>query len=51
MKRFVPVLMAALLLAACNNENKVVIKGTFTEPREGKVYLDQSEVDRGTRVD
>lgn len=51
MKRFIPVLLAATLLAACNNENKVVIKGSFTEPMEGKVYLDQSEVDRGTRVD
>ncbi len=51
MKRFFPVLLAAALLAGCNNDKKVIIKGTFTEPKEGKVYLDQSEVDRGTRVD
>ncbi len=51
MKKFFPLLLAAALLAGCNNEKKVVIKGTFTEPMEGIVYLDQSEVDRGTRVD
>lgn len=51
MKRFLPVLLAALLLAGCNNDNKVVIKGSFTVPVEGVVYLDQSEVDRSIRVD
>jgi hypothetical protein len=51
MKRFLPVLLAALLLAGCNNDNKVIMKGAFTVPAEGMVYLDQSEVDRSTRVD
>lgn len=51
MKRFFPLLLAAAIMAGCNKDNKVVIKGTFTAPMEGKVYLDQSEVDRGTRVD
>ncbi|MBK7731949.1 MAG: AhpC/TSA family protein [Bacteroidales bacterium] len=51
MKRFLPVLLAVSLLAGCNNENKVVIKGSFTVPAEGVVYLDQSEVDRNIRVD
>jgi len=45
------VLLAVSLLAGCNNENKVVIKGSFTVPAEGVVYLDQSEVDRNIRVD
>lgn len=44
-------LLAVSLLAGCNNENKVVIKGSFTVPAEGVVYLDQSEVDRNIRVD
>jgi hypothetical protein len=51
MKRFAPVLIAAALLAGCGSENKVTIRGTFTEPTEGTVYLDQSEVDRATTVD
>ncbi len=51
MKRFASVLLAASLLAGCSSENKVTIKGTFSEVMEGMVYLDQSEVDHGTRVD
>lgn len=51
MKIFLPVLLSAILLAGCNNNNKVVIKGAFTAPAEGVVYLDQSEVDRSIRVD
>ena len=51
MKRFAPVLITAALLAGCGSENKVTIKGTFTEPTEGTVYLDQSEVDRAATVD
>lgn len=46
-----PVFLAVLLLAGCNNDKKVVIKGVFTVPKEGVVYLDQSQVDRSTRVD
>ena len=51
MKRFAPVLIAAALLAGCGSDNKVTIRGTFTEPAEGTVWLDQSEVDRATLVD
>ena len=51
MKIFLPVLLSAILLAGCNNNNKVVIKGAFTAPAEGVIYLDQSEVDRSIRVD
>jgi hypothetical protein len=51
MKRFATIVLAAALLAACSNENKVTIKGTFAESMEGKVYLDQSDVDHSTRID
>jgi hypothetical protein len=51
MNRFAPLLIAAALLAGCGSENKVTIRGTFTEQAEGTVWLDQSEVDRATMVD
>lgn len=51
MNRFFPVIMAMVIMAGCSSENKVVIKGTISSPAEGVVYLDQSDVDRSTRVD
>jgi hypothetical protein len=51
MKRITPLILAAVLLAGCSNENKVTIRGTFTEPADGMVYLDLSDVDHSTRVD
>lgn len=51
MKRITPLILAAALLAGCSNENKVTIRGTFTEPADGMVYLDLSDVDHSTRVD
>lgn len=44
-------IVAALMMAACSNENRVTISGTFTRPEEGKVYLDLSEVDHTRTVD
>lgn len=51
MKRITPLILAAVLLAGCSNENKVTIRGTFAEPADGMVYLDLSDVDHSTRVD
>lgn len=51
MNRFAPLFLAAALLAGCSNENKITITGSFTNPAEGMVYLDQSDVDRSTVVD
>lgn len=51
MNRFAPLILAAALLAGCSNENKITITGSFTNPTEGMVYLDQSDVDRSTVVD
>jgi len=51
MKRYTLIFLMAALLAGCSNENKVIIKGTFGETKEGIVYLDQSDVDRSTMVD
>ena len=45
------IFLTAVLLAGCSNDNKVTIKGTFSEAKEGSVYLDRSEVDRSTLTD
>ena len=51
MKRFTLILLTAALLSGCSNDNKVTIKGTLSEAKEGVVYLDRSEVDRSTVAD
>ena len=51
MKNFVLILFAAAALTGCGENDKVVIKGTFGEKKEGVVYLDQSDVDRSTVID
>jgi len=51
MKRYTLIVLIAALLAGCNSKNRVTIKGTFGETKEGVVYLDQSEVDRSKLAD
>jgi thiol-disulfide isomerase/thioredoxin len=51
MKKFALFLFVAAVLAGCGEDDKVVIKGSFGEAKEGVVYLDQSDVDRSTVVD
>jgi len=51
MKKFVLVLFVAATLAGCGEDDKVVIKGSFGEGKDGVVYLDQSDVDRTTVID
>ena len=51
MKKFVLFLFVAATLAGCGEDDKVIIKGSFGEEKEGIVYLDQSEVDRSTVID
>lgn len=51
MKRLALVLLAAATLAGCENDNRVTIKGTCGDMKEGMIYLDQSEVDRSTVID
>ena len=51
MKRYILFLLAATLMAGCSNDNKVTIKGAFSEDREGVIYLDKSDVDRSTVID
>lgn len=51
MKKFVLVLFVAATLAGCGEDDKVVIKGSFGEGKDGVVYLDQSDVDRSTVID
>jgi thiol-disulfide isomerase/thioredoxin len=51
MKKIVLILFIAAALSGCGKDDKVVIKGTFGEGKEGVVYLDQSDVDRSTVID
>jgi hypothetical protein len=51
MKKYVLFLLVAAALASCRENDKVIIKGSFSEGREGVVYLDQSDVDRSTVID
>ncbi len=51
MKRFVLILLIAAAVAGCGKDNKVVIKGTFAEGKDGVVYLDLSDVDKSTVID
>ena len=51
MKRYVLFLVVAAVIAGCSNDNKVTIKGAFSEGREGMIYLDKSDVDRSIVID
>lgn len=51
MKRYVLFLLVAAVIAGCSNDNKVTIKGAFSEGREGMIYLDKSDVDRSIAID
>jgi len=51
MKNFILFLLVTTALTGCGENDKVIIKGTFGEGKEGMVYLDQSDVDRSTVID
>jgi thiol-disulfide isomerase/thioredoxin len=51
MKRFVLILLVAAAVTGCGRDDKVVIKGTFGNVKEGVVYLDQSDVDKSVVID
>jgi hypothetical protein len=51
MKRLIIFLLAAAVMAGCSNDNRVTIKGAFSDGREGTIYLDKSDVDRSTVID
>lgn len=51
MKRFVLILLLAAAITGCGRDDKVVIKGTFGNVKEGLVYLDQSDVDKSVVID
>jgi thiol-disulfide isomerase/thioredoxin len=51
MKRFILILFVAAAFTGCRKDDKVVIKGTFGNVRDGVVYLDQSDVDKGIVID
>jgi len=51
MKKFLFLLLLASLLAGCNNDKKVVIKGSFTGKAPKSVYLERNEIDKSVFVD
>ncbi len=51
MKKYPLIFITAAIIAGCSHEHNVTIKGRFREGREGKVWLDKSEVDRSTVAD
>jgi hypothetical protein len=51
MKRFILIFFVAAAFTGCGRDDKVVIKGTFSNVREGVVYLDQSDVDKSIVID
>jgi thiol-disulfide isomerase/thioredoxin len=51
MKRFVLILLVAATITGCGRDDKVVIKGTIGNIKDGVVYLDQSDVDRSVVID
>ena len=51
MTRYFSAIILTALLSACHSNDKVIIRGTFNEPYEGKVYLEQSEIDTKTLID
>jgi hypothetical protein len=51
MKKLILFLLSAVVMAGCSNDNKVTIKGAFSEDRDGMIYLDKSDVDRSAIVD
>lgn len=51
MKRLILIFLAALLIAGCSNDNKVIIRGTLSDTTEGFAILEKSEVDHNTVID
>lgn len=51
MKRYLLVIILIASVTGCNNKDRVIIRGTFNEGRDGTVYLEQSEIDNNTVID
>ena len=51
MKRFILILLVTAAFTGCGRDDKVVIKGTFSNVKDGVVYLDQSDVDKNIAID
>jgi len=51
MKKYFSAVVIAALITGCSSNDKVIIRGTFSEGKEGTVYLEQSEIDSKTLVD
>lgn len=43
--------LTALMVAGCGNDNKVIIRGTLSDGREGIALLEKSEVDHSNVID
>jgi len=51
MKKYFTAIVLSAIIFGCGRDEKVVIKGIFPEDKQGTVYLEQSDVDRNTRID
>ncbi|MCU0366948.1 MAG: AhpC/TSA family protein [Bacteroidales bacterium] len=51
MNKFISWVLLAAAITGCRNEEKVTIRGTFAEGKEGIVYLDQSDVSTNILID
>lgn len=51
MRKYLSVIILSVLVTACSKEGKVTITATFNGERKGKVYLEQSDVDKINLVD
>jgi thiol-disulfide isomerase/thioredoxin len=51
MKKYFSAVIIAAFITACSSNDRVIIRGTFSEGKEGTVYLEQSEIDSKILVD
>ncbi|HUW94095.1 MAG TPA: TlpA disulfide reductase family protein [Bacteroidales bacterium] len=51
MQRYFSAVILLALITGCSSNDKVIIRGTFNDKKEGKVYLEQSEIDNNILID
>ena len=51
MERLILIILAALTVASCSNDNRVTIRGTLSDATEGIALLEKSEVDHSNVID
>ena len=51
MNKYFSAVILAAFITACGSNDRVTIRGTFEDGKEGTVYLEQSEIDSKVLVD